>query len=240
MNLSLLSLGFLLGMRHAMESDHLAAVASLATRGGSLRYNVWQGAAWGLGHTLTLFFFGSIVLLVDTVIPERLSQGLEFAVGVMLVLLGADVLRRLLRRRLHFHAHRHADGTLHLHAHSHAGERGHASLHHHPHPVPQHGFPLRALFVGLMHGMAGSAALILLTLQTVSSPLAGLGYIALFGIGSIAGMTLLSLVIALPLRLSAAALTGLHNGMQALIGLGTVTLGCVMVYDIGFRGGLFT
>jgi len=237
-SLSLLSLGFLLGMRHAVETDHVAALASLATRSRGVADTIRQGAIWGIGHTLTLFVFGSCVLLMDGIIPQRLAQGLEFAVGLMLIVLGLDVLRRLRRERIHFHAHRHDDGRQHFHAHSHTGETGHAALHHHQHP--RQGFPLRALCVGLMHGMAGSAALILLTLQTVPSPLTGMLYIALFGIGSIAGMALLSVVIAIPLRYSATGLTWLHNGLQAAIGSATIVIGCRLAYEIGISGGLLT
>jgi ABC-type nickel/cobalt efflux system permease component RcnA len=151
--------------------------------------------------------------------------------------LGIDVLRRLLRKRIHFHIHRHADGTLHFHAHSHAGETGHAAVHRHHHERTQ-GFPFRALFVGMMHGMAGSAALILLTLQTVHSPLTGMAYIALFGVGSIAGMAVLSAIIALPLRYSAGGLNRLHNGLQAVIGIITLTTGGTLMYHVGVTGGL--
>ena len=161
---AILLLGFLVGMRHAMEGDHLAAVATLATRSHSLGHTVWQGAVWGLGHTVTLFAVCSMVLFLDAVIPERLALGLEAAVGAMLVLLGLDVIRRLTQERIHFHPHRHQDGTTHMHAHSHQGGGLHDSEHHqHAHPRR---FPLRALLVGLVHGMAGSAALILLTLPT--------------------------------------------------------------------------
>lgn len=236
MSISLLSLGFLLGMRHALESDHVAAVASLATRSRSMGDTLRQGAVWGAGHTLTLFIFGSLVLLLDTVIPETLAQALEFMVGLMLIGLGIDVLRRQLRERIHFHVHRHADGHLHFHVHSHAGEQVHPVVHHHHH---HHGrFPLRALFVGMMHGMAGSAALILLTLQSVHSPLTGMLYIMLFGVGSIAGMAALSAIIAVPLCYSISSLRWAQNGLHALIGVTTLYVGGMMVYDIGIAGGL--
>ncbi len=236
MSYGLLTLGFIIGMRHAMESDHLAAIASLATRSRSMGDTLRQGAAWGVGHTVTLCLFGAIVLLADAVMPQRLAQGLEFAVGLMLVILGADVLRRLVRERIHFHVHRHDDGATHFHAHSHLGDKGHPRVHRHEHHRPV--FPLRALLVGMMHGMAGSAALILLTLHTVQSPMAGMVYIVLFGIGSIAGMTALSLIIAVPLHYSAAGLTWLHNGLQAVIGVITLTIGGAMVYQAGFTDGL--
>lgn len=228
---TLLLLGFLIGMRHALEADHVAAVASLATRAGSVAETVRQGAAWGLGHTLTLFLFGSAVLLLDLAMPETLAHWLEFAVGVMLVGLGIDVLWRLWRKRVHFHVHRHPDGTTHFHAHSHAGDPAPHDPGHHDHEHPR-SLPLRALLVGLMHGMAGSAALILLTLQTVDSPLTGLVYMALFGIGSIAGMAALSVFIAIPLRRSAERLTWAHHGLQAAIGVGTMALGLHIVADL--------
>ncbi len=233
MTLTLLLLGFVIGMRHAVETDHVAAVASLATHSNSVRDTVKQGAAWGLGHTLTLFLFGSVVLVLDLVMPERMAQILEFVVGLMLVGLGVDVLRRLVREKVHFHVHHHDDGEVHFHAHSHLGERQHDPREHeHEHPE---GFPVRALLVGLVHGMAGSAALILLTLQTVASPLLGLLYIALFGVGSMLGMALLSVIIAIPLRYSARGITWLHNGLQVVIGFVTVGVGAMLVYQIGWQ-----
>lgn len=227
----LLTLGFVIGMRHAMEADHLAAIASLATRSQSMGDTLRQGATWGIGHTITLCFFGSLVLLLDAVMSETLAQALEFIVGVMLLGLGGDVLHRLLRDRIHYHVHRHAGGATHFHAHSHAGDSGHPKVHEHAHA--RNIVPVRALLVGMMHGMAGSAALILLTVQTVQSPLTGIIYIAMFGIGSIAGMALLSLIIAVPLHYSAAGLTRVHNGLQAVIGVVTLVLGGAIVYNIG-------
>jgi len=234
---SLLSLGFLLGMRHALETDHVAAVASLASGSQSMGETVRIGAVWGIGHTLTLFIFGSVVLLLDSALPQTLAQALEFMVGVMLVGLGVSVLLRLLRQRIHFHVHRHADGTLHFHAHSHKGESRHPEIHQHHHTSTGR-FPFRALLVGMMHGMAGSAVLILLTLQTVQSPLTGLAYIALFGIGSIAGMALLSVIIAVPLHFSGSRLSALRNKLQAVIGVATIVIGGITMYDIGIAGGL--
>jgi len=230
MSLSLLLLGLLIGMRHAVESDHIAAVATLATRSRSMTEALRQGAAWGVGHTLTLFLFGSIVLMLDTVMPAALAQVLELVVGIMLIGLGIDVLYRVIGEKVHFHVHRHSNGNAHFHAHSHAGEDDHdPDRHRHEHPA---GFPIRALLVGLMHGMAGSAALILLTLQTVRSPLLGLVYIALFGLGSMIGMALLSVVIAIPLRASARGMTWLHNGLQVVVGVATVTIGTALVLEI--------
>jgi ABC-type nickel/cobalt efflux system permease component RcnA len=225
----LLILGFIIGMRHALEADHVAAVSSLATRSASPRECVRQGVFWGLGHTLTLFLFGSAVLLLDRVLPEKLASGLELAVGVMLVALGADVLRRLAMERVHFHLHEHEDGVRHFHGHSHAGEPA-ENAHGHGH---RRKLPLRALVVGLVHGMAGSAAIILLTLESAPSAAAGLLYILLFGVGSIVGMALLSVAIAVPLRFSAAGLTRLHGLLHGAIGLATVAIGIATAVGAG-------
>ena len=230
--LSILVIGLLLGMKHATETDHLAAVATLVTRQNSLGQTLRQGVAWGIGHTLTLMLFAGIVLALGQVIPPSLEQALETAVGLMLIVLGADVLRRLVRDRIHFHVHRHDPDTRHVHAHSHRGEARHAeSAHGHPHPKR---WPLRALAVGMMHGLAGSAALVVLSLKTVPTVALGLGYIALFGVGSIFGMALLSVVIAVPLRFSANYLTRMHYAMTALVGVFSCGLGVFTVWEIGY------
>jgi hypothetical protein len=226
--LTLLGLGFMLGMRHALEADHAAAVASLALRNNSMKHTIKQGLAWGMGHTITLLAFSSVVLLLGSVIPTRFAQGLEFGVGLMLVGLGLDVMRRLRQEQVHVHVHQHLDRPPHVHAHSHKGEsRSTTAPHEHPHP---HEFPYRALLVGLMHGMAGSAALILLTLHIAISPGQAMGYILVFGLGSTMGMGLLSLVMAIPLWYSAHSLTRVHRGLQTCVGIGTTGLGLVLVY----------
>ena len=235
-SISLLLLGLLLGMRHALEADHVAAVASLATRSRSVRATVVQGMAWGLGHTLTLLAAGGICLLLRATIPERVAGVLEGAVGVMLLFLGADVLRRLRRRGIHVHVHRHAGGPLHLHAHSHAPEEAHHDAQHHQHEHA-HGLPRRALLVGLVHGLAGSAALLLLALATMSSAWLGLAYIAVFVAGSILGMAALSAVIALPLH-GPARLGGWITGLEAVIGVATIGIGAWVLYNTPFLQGL--
>jgi hypothetical protein len=150
----------------------------------------------------------------------------------MLVLLGADVLRRLVRERIHFHVHRHGPQLAHVHAHSHRGEGPHAeSAHRHSHPGR---WPLRALAVGMMHGLAGSAALVVLALQALPTTGLGLGYIALFGLGSVAGMALLSAAVAVPLRLSSRYLTGVHRAMTGLVGIASCALGGWMIFEIGY------
>ncbi|MCP4487937.1 MAG: urease accessory protein [Gammaproteobacteria bacterium] len=225
--LSLLFLGFIIGMRHALEADHLAAMATLTSRGYSTQKAIRQGIAWGLGHSITLFIFGCIVLLMDQVIPERLAAALEIVVGGMLILLGIDVLWRAWKNRIHYHLHQHNNQNPHFHAHSHTGKGEHTrSRHQHNH---DNEFPLRALLVGLIHGMAGSAALILLTLDSAPTIGLGLAYITLFGIGSIVGMGLLSMTISIPIRAASNRLTWLHNGLQFAIGICTLGIGTSIV-----------
>src|SRR3954447_14572260 len=197
----ILGLGFLLGMQHALEGDHIAAVSSIAARRSHVADIVKHGLTWGLGHTLTLFVFAGAAILLGHAIPESIARPIETAVGIMLMGLGSHVLWRLWRDRVHFHRHGHDDGTVHFHAHSHAGDpvAGDAMPHARIAHVHGHAFRWRTLLVGLMHGMAGSAALLLLAATQAASPAAGLFYVLLFGIGSMIGMGVLSLVIAVPL-----------------------------------------
>lgn len=227
--LTLLGLGFLLGLRHAVEADHAAAVAALASRSTSVGETVRQGIAWGVGHTLTLFLFCSVVLSLNSIVPERVALALEMAVGVMLIGLGLDVWRRIRSERIHIHVHEHKEGEAHLHMHAHRSETDrHRAVHQHTHQIPY-----RALLVGMTHGMAGSAALILLTLHATVSIAVGLTYIMLFGIGSILGMSALSLAIAIPLRRSAQSLAWAYDGIQVVIGGISVFLGTSILYVQG-------
>lgn len=230
--LSLLSLGFLLGIRHALEADHIATVASLASSHPSRSQMIRQGLAWGMGHSLTLLFFGAIVLWMDRLISEQLATGLEMAVGALMIFLGADVVRRVFKTGFHFHAHRHNDGQIHFHAHCHAENKSvkdHQGLvHHHIH---KNQFPLRALLIGLVHGMAGSAALVLLVVDQIGSLWSGLLYVSVFGVGSIAGMLIFSIVISIPLAFSAKKSQIFHNGLQLSIGLLTSGLGLILLSE---------
>jgi cytochrome c biogenesis protein CcdA len=229
--LGILGLGFLLGMQHALEADHIAAVSSIAARRSHVGDIVKHGLTWGLGHTLTLFVFAGAAILLGHSIPEHLARPLETAVGIMLIGLGAHVLWRLWRDRVHFHRHGHGDGTVHIHAHSHAGETtAHARA---PHSHA-HGFRWRTLLVGLMHGMAGSAALLVLAVSQASSAAAGLGYVALFGIGSMIGMGALSTVIAVPITLSARWLTRVNSGLQGIVGVVTIAIGVMTIVKTVF------
>ena len=225
---SILLLGLFIGMQHAFEADHIAAVASIAARQSSVRRIVCHGAVWGIGHTITLMMFAGGALFLDQVIDEALSAMLELCVGILLVGLGSHLFYRLWRDRIHFHAHRHANGVQHLHAHSHRDDReGHlASKHDHAHPG---GAPVRTLLVGMVHGLAGSAVLLVLTTATVNDPVTGMIYIAIFGFGSVLGMAALSALIAIPLSYSARALTWVNRGLQGAVGAATVVLGLAIV-----------
>src|SRR3979411_1598594 len=144
----ILGLGFLLGMQHALEADHIAAVSSIAARRRHVGDIVKHGLTWGLGHTLTLFAFAGVAILLGRAVPEHVARPIETAVGIMLVGLGAHVLWRLWRDRVHFHRHGHGDGTIHIHAHSHAGETIAHSRASHAHA---HGFRSCTLLVALRH-----------------------------------------------------------------------------------------
>jgi len=224
----ILGLGFLLGMQHALEADHIAAVSSIAARRSRVGDIVKHGLTWGLGHTLTLFVFAGVAILLGRAIPETFAKPIEAAVGIMLIGLGAHVLWRLWRDRVHFHRHGHTDGTMHFHAHSHAGDTLPHVRNVHKH---EHGFRWRTLLVGLMHGMAGSAALLVLAVTQASSPMAGLGYVALFGIGSMIGMGVLSVVIAVPLAVSAHFLTFANRALQGAVGVVTIAIGLVALVE---------
>lgn len=245
--ITVLFLGFLLGLQHAMEADHLAALASLAARGRSRRSVIRHGFVWGLGHMVTLSTFAGAVIVTERAVGPALAGWLEIAVGAMLMLLGGHLLYRLHRDRVHVHVHRHNDGRVHLHAHSHTGEaaaharsphdHGHANHHprHHPHRHLRRrfgGFPLRSLLVGMMHGLAGSAALVVLAGAALSSPLNGVFYVMVFALGSVAGMVALSLVIAVPIGWTAKSLTSANRGLQFGVGLTSLALGGIVILGV--------
>ncbi len=235
-----LALGFLIGMQHALEADHLAAVGTLAvgTRKSKTRLALW-GAAWGLGHGLTLFAICAAAILLGLTLTDRAAAAFEFGVGVMLVLLGFDVIRRMRARRVHFHAHVHGDGRPHLHAHSHEGAKTPHGRDPHRHRHPS-GFPVRALVIGLVHGAAGSAGLLALAVAATRQPWTAVGYVAVFGLGSILGMTVLTLVAAWPLGAAERHAKWIHNGLSIGAAALAVVLGIdVMAETAGTAWGIF-
>jgi hypothetical protein len=171
-----------------------------------------------------LIAVAAILIALGTSLSDRLTRSFEVAAGVMLVILGIDVLRRLRQRRIHFHAHRHADGVRHLHAHAHA-EAVHPEPSAHEH---EHGRALlaRSLAVGSIHGLAGSGALVLLSMQMVGSGAHALAYVVAFAIGSILGMVAFSLVLSLPLTLSPRLLERVAWRLEAGLGVVTIAIGC--------------
>lgn len=226
---SLLAFGFVLGLKHALDADHLAAVSTMASERRSLLDSSLIGALWGLGHTISLMISGVLVILLHFEINERTSRALEFGVGLMLVFLGVNALRKLIRGgHVHMHMHEHG-GRWHAHPHVHdAKHEDELSTH--------HGLKLgaRPLLIGLVHGMAGSAALTLLVLTTIPSPLVGFLYIVIFGIGSIGGMMIMSTLFALPARLTTDRFAQANFALRGLAGVFSFGFGVLMIYQIGF------
>jgi hypothetical protein len=230
--------GLLLGMQHATEADHLAAVASLASRERSLKGGVFHGIAWGIGHTLMLLIVAGALGFLGWVISPLMAGNMERVVGAMLILLGIGVVRRLWRERVHFHVHTHADVDVlacraqiaHFHAHSHSHDlRPHqASEHAHSHKLPW-----RSVLVGMVHGLAGSAALALLVSQSMPSPAWMLVYVAVFGLGSILGMALLSGALAIPLGLTARHFTGAYRILNGSVAVFSLALGTRLLFALG-------
>lgn len=231
---SVLAFGLVLGLKHAVEADHLAAVTTIVSERKSILSASLVGGLWGVGHTISLFAAGLAVILLRVEISKRMEMALEFCVALMLVALGANALRKLARGgRVHLHTHRHG-GFWHVHPHLHESS-GEADEETH------HGLRLsgRPLVVGMIHGLAGSAALMLLVLSTIQSPLTGLAYIAVFGVGSIGGMMLMSALVGLPVHLTAGRFMRANLAIRCLAGLFSLGFGLFMVYEIGFVDGLF-
>ena len=221
--LTVLFLGLLVGLRHSLEADHIAAVTSLATGARSLRERVTVAAIWGSGHAAALTLFGGALVAFGAALPEPVARGFEIAAGCMLVGLGVDVLRRLRRRRVHFHVHQHGDGMRHLHAHAHRAHGAHdAVAHEHSH---RRVLP-RALLVGGVHGLAGSGALVLLSMQVLGSGWQAVAYVVCFAVGSILGMVAFSLALTLPFALSPRLLERAAGRIEAVAGIVTISIGC--------------
>lgn len=221
---SILLLGFVLGLQHATEADHLAAVSTIVSERKNLLSASLVGGLWGVGHTISLFVVGALVIFLKLQISEQVEAKLEAVVGVMLVLLGLNAFRKLFGRKekLHVHTHEH-DGHKHIHLHAHEKGETEGKSHHRLSP--------RSVLIGMVHGLAGSAALMLLVVPSIASPLIALIYILIFGIGSIGGMMAMSFLIGLPFHLTATNFVQLNKIIRFCAGIFSFGLGIWIVYE---------
>lgn len=240
--IAIFGFGFLLGLKHATDADHVVAVSTIVSEQRSLGRASWVGVLWGLGHTTSLLVAGMAVVFLKLSIPTRVSHWLELAVAAMLILLGANVLWKSFPLKLHRHAHLHDEedhapnGSGHAHWHGHLGA-AHPPLHNHPR-THRIGVGLRPFVVGILHGVAGSAAVMLLVLATISSPWVALGYIGVFGAGSIGGMLSLSWLIGLPFVWTAARFERWNLRVRLLTGLVSCLFGLYLAWQIAVTRGL--
>jgi ABC-type nickel/cobalt efflux system permease component RcnA len=253
---ALLGLGLVFGLKHATEVDHVVAVSAIVSEHRNIFRSVLVGGLWGLGHTASLIVVGVFVLALRVAIPERVSNWLEFGVALMIIGLGALALVRALRGRREVHIHQHSHDNL-THAHIHFHEHGSdhllkAAAHQagepsalnpnesksepHDHAISRVGW--KPFLVGAMHGLAGSAALTLLVLTQIKSAALGLLYLAIFGLGSIVGMLLMSGLIGLPFALSARRLSGAGFGLQTIAGALSIAFGLWYAYQLVIVSGL--
>ncbi|MFY9225917.1 MAG: sulfite exporter TauE/SafE family protein [Blastocatellia bacterium] len=215
----IISLGFILGLKHAIEADHVAAVSAIVSEYKNLFKSSLVGVLWGAGHTVSLLLAGLLVILLKVEIPERVALSLEFGVAIMLVVLGVNSIYKLLNDRKSFSSEELSDPT------SSSNKKS--------------AFSSRPIVVGMVHGLAGSAALMVLVVGTTKSALVGLAYIVIFGIGSIGGMLLMSILISLPIHFTTNRFTQMNLVVRALAGLFSFSCGLFMAYEIGFVEGLF-
>ncbi len=220
-------LGFVIGLYHAVEADHLAAVSAIVSEKKNAFVSMFVGGLWGLGHTISLFVVGLLVIFLKVQISESVEAYLEAAVGVMLVLLGINAIRKIFAsEKIHVHTHEH-DDHVHSHLHVHKDEAAEAS---------HHGLSPRSVVVGMVHGLAGSAGLMLLVVPTISSPALAVAYILIFGIGSIAGMMVMSLLMSLPITLTADRFVWANKGIRVLAGLFSLIWGALLINEKLIQG----
>jgi ABC-type nickel/cobalt efflux system permease component RcnA len=257
--LSIIALGFFLGMRHATDPDHVIAVTTIVSRQRSIRHAALIGALWGVGHTITILAVGSAIILFGLVIPPRVGLTMELSVGLMLILLGVLNLSGIMRwitetltpmqLRQHAHAHPHGHGDyVHTHSHEHGGPEKHG----HAEDATPVGWMdrtfgglgmyqvLRPLAVGIVHGLAGSAAVALLVLTTIRVASWAVFYLLVFGLGTVAGMMLITAAIAMPFKFSEMRFARLNRGLALASGLISLGFGLFIVYQMSFVNGLFT
>lgn len=216
---AIVGLGLVLGMRHSTDPDHVVAVSTIVTRERSIPLGTLIGALWGLGHTVTIVMVGAAIILFKLVIPPRLGLTMEMAVAAMLILLGILNLTGALNRVTHHFTP--------------AAEPGKRTLRR------QFGLfhLLRPLTIGLVHGLAGSAAVALLVLSMIPSPAWSVAYLAVFGLGTVLGMMLMTTAMAIPIALTG---RGATRTLTVVSGLASICFGLFLVYRIGFVDGLFT
>jgi high-affinity nickel-transport protein len=257
--LAILAIGFFLGMRHATDPDHVIAVSTIVSRERSISKAAFIGVLWGLGHTLTILAVGAAIILFGLAIPARVGLTMEFCVGLMLILLGVLNLTGAMKWMSvkfspahppvtgeHAHVHEH-DAKLHFHWHSHAPESEHHAATLAPPPVLERAFAgfgfyqaLRPLFVGIVHGLAGSAAVALLVLGAIREPKWAVLYLLVFGTGTIAGMMLITSIIALPISFAGYRFAWLNRSLVTGSGILSLIFGLFICYQIGVVDGLFT
>ena len=226
--LGLLAVGFVLGLRHALDVDHLAAVSTIVSQRRSLWSSSLVGALWGLGHTASLLAVGVVVIGLHKAIPPGVARGLELGVAVMLIGLGVNLLRTVQRGdTFHHHAHVH-DGHHHMHPHVHAAGATTDAAHHHALRASR-----RPFFVGLVHGLAGSAGLMLVVLATIPSPALAVAYLVVFGLGSIGGMVAMSALLGLPLLLASERLVRGEVVVQRAAAIGSIVVGVLLAWEMG-------
>ncbi len=220
--ITILGLGFLLGARHALDTDHIVAVSTMLARAPDLRRSGLVGLCWGVGHTAVLLAIGLVVLALQITIPESVAQACEAGVGVMLIVLGGALALTLYREHWHLHTHAH-DGERHLHLHSHSLSTDHSH---------RHGWSglLRPVLVGMVHGLAGSAALMLVVLSTVRTPWEGVVYILVFGLGSILGMVALGILISVPFVFSVSQGRSVQVAVQGLASVSSIGFGLALLF----------
>ncbi len=230
--ISILGVGFVLGLRHALDADHLIAVSTIVGERKGFWNSSMIGAAWGLGHTASLLFVGMLVVAFHLRIPEKVAMAMEFAVALMLIMLGANVLWKI-KRGATFHVHTH-EHHHHLHIHPHVHEVNNKQQHTHEHHAVN--ISKKPFFVGMVHGMAGSAALMLLVLATIPSRVLAFLYIAIFALGSVGGMFLMSALISLPFSMTS-KYEKLNNIVRTSAGVMSMCFGLFYAWQIGFVEG---
>src|SRR3989440_11081184 len=224
--IGLLGLGLILGLRHALDPDHIAAVSTIVSESRSVRRSSLIGTFWGLGHTMSLLIAGVLVVALKVRISDRLALWMEFAVALMLILLGLNAILRPLRgTRIHIHRHAHG-GSSHSHVHLHRPSEQRAHQHRHLIRSGARPFP-----VGMVHGMAGSAALMILVLATIPSAVTAFIYIAVFGLGSVGGMLIMSSLISLPFIFTRKRFNFLSEGLQVAVGLFSLSFGVFLTWQ---------